>query len=152
MAAKQKDQLNIPALSADFSSPLQTEAHEVPYPPRRCFNLYSAAQYCACKTAAIEQAIHDGNLKAIRIGRGYVITRESLDKYIDEREAVEPHVPPSILARRAARIANASHIPAPKPARKARRTHKSLTLTETRSSVGSAEQYFRPIVMSLGVL
>jgi excisionase family DNA binding protein len=79
---------------------------EVPYPPRRCFNIYTAAQYCACKCAAIEEAIHDGKLKAIRIGRGYVITKESLDEFIDACEAVVPHVPPSILARRAARTAN----------------------------------------------
>jgi excisionase family DNA binding protein len=93
---------------------LQTEALAVPYPPRRCFNIYSAAQYCACKCAAIEQAIHDGELKAIRLGRGYVITRESLDSFIDAREAVEPHIPPSILARRAARTVNAVPAPAPK--------------------------------------
>jgi excisionase family DNA binding protein len=80
---------------------------EVPYPPRRCFNIYSAAQYCSCKCAAIEQAIHDGELKAIRLGRGYVITRESLDSFINAREAVEPHIPPSVLARRAGRAANA---------------------------------------------
>ena len=91
-----------------------TETPEVPYPPRRCFNIYSAAQYCACKCAAIEQAIHDGELKAIRLGRGYVITRESLDRFIDAREAVEPHIPPSILARRAARAVNAVAAPAPK--------------------------------------
>jgi excisionase family DNA binding protein len=87
---------------------LQTEALEVPYPPRRCFNIYSAAQYCSCKCAAIEQAIHDGELKAIRLGRGYAITRESLDSFIDAREAVELHVPPSIIARRAARVVNAT--------------------------------------------
>jgi excisionase family DNA binding protein len=81
----------------------QTETPGVPYPPRRCFNIYSAAQYCACKCAAIEQAIHDGELKAIRIGRGYAITRESLDSFIDARESVEPRVPPSIVARRAVR-------------------------------------------------
>jgi excisionase family DNA binding protein len=92
----------------------QTEAPEVPYPPRRCFTIHLAAQYCACKCAAIEQAIHDGELKAIRLGRGYVITRESLDRFIDAREAVEPHIPPSILARRAARAVNA----VPAPARK----------------------------------
>src|SRR6266576_1998566 len=89
----------------------QTEAPKVPYPSRRCFNIYSAAQYCACKCAAIERAIHDGELKAIRLGRGYVITRESLDSFIDAREAVEPHIPPSILARRAARAVNA--VPSP---------------------------------------
>ncbi len=93
---------------------LQKEALEVPYPPRRCFNIYSAAQYCACKCAAIEQAIHDGELKAIRLGRGYVITRESLDRFIDAREAVQPHIPPSILARRAARAVNAVPAPVPK--------------------------------------
>jgi excisionase family DNA binding protein len=82
----------------------QTEAPDLPYPPRRCFNIYTAAQYCACKSAAIEEAVRSGKLKAIRIGRNYVITRESLDKFIDEREEVMPHVPPSILARRAARI------------------------------------------------
>jgi len=92
----------------------QSELHEVPYPPRRCFNIYSAAQYCSCKCAAIEQAIHDGELKAIRIGRGYVITRDSLDAFIDAREAVEPHIPPSILARRAARSANAEPTPVAK--------------------------------------
>jgi excisionase family DNA binding protein len=90
---------------------LQRETPEVPYPPRRCFNIYSAAQYCACKCAAIEQAIHDGELKAIHLGRGYVITRESLDSFIDAREAVEPHIPPSILARRASRAVNT--MPAP---------------------------------------
>jgi excisionase family DNA binding protein len=89
----------------------QTETPEVLYPPRRCFNIYSAAQYCSCKCAAIEQAIHDGELKAIRLGRGYVITRESLDEFIDAREVVEPHVPASILARRAVRLANASRPP-----------------------------------------
>jgi len=89
----------------------QTETPEVPYPPRRCFNIYAAAQYCSCKCAAIEQAIHDGELKAIRLGRGYVITRESLDRFIDAREAVEPHIPPSVLARRAARAVNA--VPSP---------------------------------------
>jgi excisionase family DNA binding protein len=81
----------------------QTEAPDLPYPPRRCFNIYTAAQYCACKSAAIEEAIRDGKLKAIRIGRNYVITREALNKFIDECEEVLPHVPPSILARRAAR-------------------------------------------------
>jgi excisionase family DNA binding protein len=93
---------------------IQTEAPEVPYPARRCFNIYSAAQYCSCKCAAIEQAIHDGELKAIRLGRGYVITRESLDRFIDAREAVEPHIPPSILARRAARAVNAIHVQRPR--------------------------------------
>jgi excisionase family DNA binding protein len=92
----------------------QTKAVEVAYPPRRCFNIYSAAQYCSCKCAAIEQAIHDGELKAIRLGRGYVITREALDSFIDARKTVEPHIPPSILARRAARAVTA----VPAPARK----------------------------------
>lgn len=92
----------------------QPKSPEVPYPPRRCFNIYSAAQYCSCKCAAVEQAIHDGKLKAIRIGRGYVITRESLDKFIDGCEAVEPHVPPSIAARRAERAVDATPAPAPK--------------------------------------
>ena len=95
-------------------STLRTETPEVPYPPRRCFNIYSAAEYCSCKCAAIEQAIHDGELKAIRLGRGYVITRESLDRFIDAREAVEPHIPPSIMARRAARAVNALPASAPK--------------------------------------
>jgi excisionase family DNA binding protein len=95
-----------------------TEALEVPYPPRRCFNIYSAAQYCSCRCAAIEQAIHDGKLKAIRIGRGYSITRESLDKYIDDCEAVEPRIPPSIVARRAARAVNAT--PALRPKKRLR--------------------------------
>ena len=62
-----------------LSEPIgQTEAVEVPYPPRRCFNIYSAAQYCSCKCAAIEQAIHEGDLKAIRLGRTcYVYAHES---------------------------------------------------------------------------
>jgi hypothetical protein len=96
---------------------LQRETPEVPYPPRRCFNIYSAAQYCACKCAAIQQAVHDGDLKAIRIGRGHVFTRESLDSFIDAREAVEPHIPPSVLARRAGRAANALPTLARKKAR-----------------------------------
>ena len=87
----------------------EIETPEIPYPPRRCFNIYTAAQYCSCKCAAIEEAIREGRLKAIRIGRGYAITREALDRFIDECEAVEPHVPPSILARRAARVNNATH-------------------------------------------
>jgi len=85
------------------------ETPEIPYPPRRCFNIYTAAQYCSCKSAAIEEAIRDGRLKAIRIGRAYAITRESLDRFIDSCQAVEPRVPPSILARRAARAANIVH-------------------------------------------
>ena len=87
----------------------QLAAPEVPYPPRRCFNIYSAAQYCSCKCAAIEEAIRDGKLKAIRIGRGFVITKEDVDKFIDERPVVEPHVPPSIVARRAARATVPKH-------------------------------------------
>jgi excisionase family DNA binding protein len=101
-----------------LNEPIQNESFEVPYPPRRCFNIYSAAQYCSCKCAAIEQAIHDGELKAIRIGRGYAITKESLDSFIDAREAVEPRVPPSILARRAARAVNTVPAPSPKKRRK----------------------------------
>jgi len=92
----------------------QAELLQVPYPPRRCFNIYAAAQYCSCKCSAIEQAIHDGELKAIRIGRGYVITQESLDRFIDAREAVEPHIPPSIAPRRAAKAANATPAPVAK--------------------------------------
>lgn len=69
-------------------------------PPRRAFNIYGAAEYCSCRCAAIEQAIRDGQLRARRLGRGFVITREDLDAFIDLLPAVEPHTPPSILKRR----------------------------------------------------
>ena len=69
-------------------------------PPRRAFNIYGAAEYCSCRCAAIEEAIRDGRLRARRLGRGFVITREDLDAFIDALPAVEPHTPPSILRRR----------------------------------------------------
>lgn len=83
-------------------------------PPRRAFNIYGAAEYCSCRCAAIEEAIRDGRLRARRLGRGFVITREDLDAFIDLLPAVEPHTPPSILARRAARAVNATPAPAAK--------------------------------------
>jgi excisionase family DNA binding protein len=82
-------------------------------PPRRAFNIYGAAEYCSCRCAAIEEAIRDGRLRARRLGRIFVITREDLDAFIDLLPAVEPHTPPSILARRAARAVNATPSPAP---------------------------------------
>ena len=69
-------------------------------PPRRAFNIYGAAEYCSCRCAAVEEAIRDGRLRARRLGRGLVITREDLDAFIDMLPAVEPHTPPSILRRR----------------------------------------------------
>lgn len=69
-------------------------------PPRRAFNVYGAAEYCSCRCAAIEEAIRDGRLRARRLGRGFVITREDLDAFIDVLPAVEPHMPPSIVKRR----------------------------------------------------
>jgi hypothetical protein len=92
---------------------------------------YSAAQYCSRKRAAIEQAIHDGTPKAIRIGRGCVITRESIGKLFDARDAIEPHIPASILARRAARAVNAA--PALGPKRRLRDEHKE---SQRRAEVG----------------
>lgn len=86
-------------------------------PPRRAFNIYGAAEYCSCRCAAIEEAIRDGRLRARRLGRGFIITREDLDAFIDVLPAVEPHVPPSIAARRAARAANATPAPAAKKRR-----------------------------------
>jgi len=83
-------------------------------PPRRAFNIYGAAEYCSCRCAAIEEAIRDGRLRARRLGRGFVITREDLDTFIDSLPAVEPHIPPSIAARRAARAVNATPAPAAK--------------------------------------
>lgn len=83
-------------------------------PPRRAFNIYGAAEYCSCRCATIEEAIRDGRLRARRLGRGFVITREDLDAFIDVLPAVEPHTPPSILARRAARAVNATPAPATK--------------------------------------
>lgn len=77
-------------------------------PPRRAFNIYGAAEYCSCRCAAIEEAIRDGRLRARRLGRGFVITREDLDAFIDFLPAIEPHIPPSIAARRAARAVNAT--------------------------------------------
>lgn len=69
-------------------------------PPRRAFNIYGAAEYCSCRCAAVEEAIRDGRLRARRLGRGFVITREDLDAFIDVLPVVEPHTPPSILKRR----------------------------------------------------
>ena len=83
-------------------------------PPRRAFNIYGAAEYCSCRCAAIEEAIRDGRLRARRLGRGFVITREDLDAFVDVLPAVEPHIPPSILARRAARAANAINVTKPR--------------------------------------
>lgn len=83
-------------------------------PPRRAFNIYGAAEYCSCRCSAIEEAIRDGRLRACRLGRGFVITREDLDAFIDVLPAVEPHTPPSIVARRAARAMNGTPAPAPK--------------------------------------
>ena len=83
-------------------------------PPRRAFNICGAAEYCSCRCAAIEDAIRDGRLRARRLGRGFVITLEDLDAFIDMLPAVEPHTPPSILARRAARAVNATPAPATK--------------------------------------
>jgi len=80
-------------------------------PPRRAFNIYGAAEYCSCRCAAVEEAIRDGRLRARRLGRGFVITREDLDAFIDSLPAIEPHVPPSIAARRAARAAKATPAP-----------------------------------------
>jgi len=82
-------------------------------PPRRAFNIYGAAEYCSCRCSAIEEAIRDGRLRARRLGRGFVITREDLDAFIDVLPAVEPHIPPSIAARRAGRAVNAP-VPAAK--------------------------------------
>jgi excisionase family DNA binding protein len=83
-------------------------------PLRRAFNIYGAAEYCSCRCSAIEEAIRDGRLRARRLGRVLVITREDLDAFIDVLPAVEPHIPPSILARRAARAVNAIHVPRPR--------------------------------------
>jgi excisionase family DNA binding protein len=69
-------------------------------PPRRAFNIYGAAEYCTCRCAAIEEAIRDGRLRARRLGRGFVITREDLDSFIDLLPAVKPHTPPSVIRRR----------------------------------------------------
>jgi excisionase family DNA binding protein len=83
-------------------------------PPRRAFNIHGAAEYCSCRCAAIEEAIRDGRLRARRLGRGFVITREDLDAFIDVLPTVEPHIPPSIAVRRAARAVNATPVPAAK--------------------------------------
>src|ERR1700730_9949859 len=83
-------------------------------PTRRGFNIYGAAEYCSCRCAAIEDAIRDGRLRARRLGRGFVITREDLDAFIDLLPAVEPHIPPSVAARRASRAANTLHSPDPR--------------------------------------
>src|ERR1700747_2943123 len=88
--------------------------HYTARPPRRAFNIYGAAEYCSCRCAAIEEAIRDGRLQARRLGRGFVITREDLDAFIDVLPVFEPHVPPSILARRAARVANTINVPKPR--------------------------------------
>lgn len=83
-------------------------------PPRRAFNICGAAEYCSCRCAAIKEAIRDGRLRARRLGRGFVTTREDLDAFIDVLPAVEPHIPPSIAVRRAARAVNATPVPAAK--------------------------------------
>lgn len=74
--------------------------HHTSLPPRRAFNIYGAAEYCSCRCAAVEEAIRDGRLRARRLGRGFVITQEDLDAFIDVLPFVEPHTPPSILKRR----------------------------------------------------
>lgn len=42
--------------------------------------------------------------------RGVTITRADLDGFVDLLPAVEPHIPPSIAARRAARAGNADRV------------------------------------------
>lgn len=83
-------------------------------PSRRAFNIYGAAEYCSCRCAAIEEAIRGGRLRARRLGRGFVITREDLDAFIDVLPVVEPRIPPSIAARRAARAVDARLARVPK--------------------------------------
>lgn len=79
---------------------VHTDKRYTSTPPRRAFNIYGAAEYCSCRCAAIEEAIHAGRLRARRLGRGFVITREDLDAFVDALPAVEPHTPPSIVKRR----------------------------------------------------
>jgi len=73
-------------------------------PPRRAFNIYGAAEYCSCRCAAIEEAVRDGRLRARRLGRNFIITREDLDTFIDALPIVVPHTPPSIEKRRLERL------------------------------------------------
>jgi hypothetical protein len=109
MAAKQKDQMNIPAPAADFSI-------------HGALNIVESATYCGVRCFAIESAVTDGRLRGRRLGRNVIILKSDLDAFLASLDVVPPHTPPSVLARRAARAENALHVPSPRPAKKGSKT------------------------------
>ncbi|WP_370389069.1 excisionase family DNA-binding protein [Snodgrassella alvi] len=50
------------------------------------FTCETAAVYCKCNAQTIRDAIQRGELRAAKIGRGYVIRRTRLDEYISNKE------------------------------------------------------------------
>ena len=87
MAAKQNNQMNIPAPTADFSS-------------RGALNIMESSAYCGVRCSAIESAVRDGKLRGRRIGRNVVILKCDLDAFLESLEIIPAHTPASILKRR----------------------------------------------------
>lgn len=101
MAAKQKPETNISAPPADCSF-------------RGALNIVESAAYCGVRCSAIETVIRDGKLLGRRLGRNVIILKSDLDAFLASLETIPAHIPPSILARRAARGVNATPAPAAK--------------------------------------
>jgi excisionase family DNA binding protein len=87
MAAKQKDQMNIPATAADSLS-------------HGALNIIQAAAYCGVRCSAIEDVVRDGRLAGRRLGRNVIILKADLDAFLASLEIIPPHTPLSILKRR----------------------------------------------------
>src|SRR5580700_2901127 len=98
MATKQKDQTNLSVPQAHFVT-------------RGALNIAESAIYCGVRCSAIESVIRDGKLLGRRLGRNVIILKADLDAFLASLDVIPAHTPPSILARRAARAANAIHVP-----------------------------------------
>jgi excisionase family DNA binding protein len=90
MAAKQNEQINIPAPTAERSL-------------RGALNIMESAVYCGVRYSAIESAVRDGKLRGRRLGRNIVILKYDLDAFLESLEIIPAHTPASILKRRQAR-------------------------------------------------
>lgn len=63
---------------------LKREANLVPIADRLTLNLDEAAHLSGLPRGFIVKKIHDGKLKAIRIGRSYQVKRSDLDQFVQE--------------------------------------------------------------------
>jgi excisionase family DNA binding protein len=87
MTARQKNQMNTPALQAESLL-------------RGALNMVEAAAYCGVRCSAIESIVRDGKLRGRRLGRNIIILKCDLDAFLESLEIIPPHTPPSILRRR----------------------------------------------------